>query len=198
MQLKKKPETEIEYWKVIVSLEFFVWRIHDGLGGGRIEDPKGKIAKELKNVEHILDSLINELSGKFGVINPTESLKIYSGSRKMPAPEGKIYYDDWYNKMKRTAYHVIYDSIICSGCPFSEGLEASKFDIFPCSLFPSVRHRLGAVYVSDICVMVTSRIWTKDQLYQQMLTRHGKEALQIFQRKEKELQSLTFVEKENQ
>jgi len=194
LELKKQPETEMEYWETIEALGGFVWRMNHDLGDGRIEDPDGEIAQAIEEGKQILNRLATELSEKFGVIQPKDYPKTEPGQERPPAPEGKIYYWDWYQKMKDAVYRSDYEKIICSACPFSEGVEKMKIGIIPCSVFPGVAYRLTAPH---ICLMTDwGGRWTKERLYQEIIAKGGEEALQTFKEKEKELQLGSFVLKQ--
>lgn len=189
MELKKQPETELEYWETIEGLGGFIWRMNHDLSDGRIEDPTGGIDKDISDARTISDRLVRELGEKFGVIHPSDCPKMEIGQELPPAPEGKIYYWDWYKNMKAEVYKADYEKLICSACPFSEGVERmmSLGGVIPCSVFSGMIYRLLAPYA---CAMVRDDLWSTDRLYSEIQSQHGDDALTIFKTKEEELKSM--------
>jgi hypothetical protein len=189
MELKKQPETELEYWGAIEALGGFSWRMNHDLSDGRIDDPSGSIDQDIGSARKIQETLVAELTEKFGVIHPKDCPQVEIGQKQPPAPEGKIYYWDWYEKMKKEVYHLEYEAMICSACPFSEGVDKmiSLGGVVPCSVFCGMMYHLRAPH---ICGMTTrsSGDWSDTQLYTEILEKHGKEALVAFFAKEKELE----------
>jgi len=186
MEIKKQPETELEYWETIESLGGFIWRMNHDLADGRIKDPTGDIDKEIAEAREISTRLIGEMDGKFGVIHYP---KVKVGQNLPPAPKGKIYYWDWYKKMKAEAYSAEYEKLICSACPFSEGIEEmiNLGGVIPCSVFRGMIYRLSA---PNACAMVCDKLWNKDGLYKEIQRQHGEEALTVFKKKEEKLKSV--------
>lgn len=184
MQLKKQPETELEYWEAIEGLGGFIWSMNHDLADGRMEDSTGGIARDVNDAQTISDRLVRELGEKFGVIHPADCPKVPFGQTSPPAPEGKTYYWDWYQRMKRESYRAEYAKLICSACPFSEGVEQMirLGGSIPCGVFRGAMYRLAAPHV---CGM--TRDWDQAKLHGEILVRHGAEALAAFQRKEAEL-----------
>jgi len=189
MELTKQPETEMEYWDTIESLGGFAWQMNHDLADGRITDPKGGIAKDIVDARKISDRLVTELGEKFGVIHPKDCPRVESGQEKPPAPEGKIYYWDWYHKMKTESYQREYEGIICSACPFSEGVERmiATSGRIPCRLFQGSMSRLRAPHV---CGMISWGGLTEEQLFLQIRTEKGEDALVAFKAKMEKLLSV--------
>lgn len=183
MELAKQPETELEYWLAIESLGGFAWRMNHDLADSRIQDPTGGIDREIVEAGEITTQLVVELGQKFGVIAPKDCPKVALGQTLPPAPEGKIYYQDWYEKMKTEAWRQEYEGIICSACPFSEGAEGMRVQI-PCSLWRG--H--GSLYNLEAphsCGMLgkSGFDWTERKLFVEILQQHGVEALDKFRAK---------------
>ena len=194
MKVEKHPQTELEYWEVIEGLGGFIWRMNHDLADGRIEDPTGSISKEISEARTISDLLVKELGEKFEIIHPNDCPKTKIGQKPPPAPEGKTYYWDWYEKTKTKAYNAEYEKIICSACPFSEGVEQmiNLGGNIPCGIFTGIIHQLSAPHM---CAMVDYDSWSKDKLHQEILNQHGDEALKKFKNKEAELEKPNLINK---
>lgn len=182
MQLKKEPETEIEYWTAIQALDGFIWGLRHDLADGRIGDSCGEIDREINKAKEMLTDLISGLSYKFGVIPPQECPQVEFGKDVPPAPENMIYFGDWYEKMKKIVYEIEYNKIICSSCPFSTGAENMRS--IPCNVFPGVICQLENPYT---CGMITSAMWTEDELFSQISEVGGPDTLVRFKNKLAEL-----------
>lgn len=125
----KRPQTEMEYWKLIDFLECESQLMWLNYTRGNMRWPKEKILKHLANTDKRLSELLREIGDKFGVIPPRESPKgVREGSSDIPpAPEGKIYYWDWHQKMEQECYEAEYEGLICSACPYSKGFGEFVF-----------------------------------------------------------------------
>jgi hypothetical protein len=195
LKLKKQPETELEYFEVIEGLGGFSWRMNHDLADGRIEDPDGKIGAGINEIQALLEQLVSEVCEKFGVIHPKDCPKrsikdIQNDVPVPPAPEGKKYYWDWYEKQKRESYSKEYGGLICSACPFSEGLERMMTlgGQIPCGEFRGSIYHLSAPYR---CEMLENRWgdgWTQEYLFERIRREHGEEALERFRTKLQALQ----------
>ncbi|MFA6042310.1 MAG: hypothetical protein WCV85_04395 [Patescibacteria group bacterium] len=128
-----------------------------------------------------------EVAEKFNVILPTQMPKVENGQERPPAPEGKTYYFDWYDKCKRVFYQDLYDKLICSACPMSEGVdEFIRLNDIPCGVFPGALYHLR---MNHICGMVTYGDWTTQHLHDAITKKGGEGALAAFQAKEKALKA---------
>jgi hypothetical protein len=183
MELKREPKTEVEYWEIIEALGGMIWRTKHNMADGRVEDPNGNLAKEIEVAEQISQRLITKLGEKFGVIHPKDCPKIDSGQAVPPPPDGKIYYWDWYKKMKKVIYSKDYEEMICSACPFSEGLQRMMDlgGVIPCKVFHGMMYRLRQPYE---CGMLRSDGWDKKRLNAEIVKKAGKETLVQFLKKE--------------
>ena len=188
MELKKQPETEMEYWTIIEGLGGFAWRMNHDLADGRIEDKNGGIDKDIQEIQKTLARLVSELKDKFGVIPPNECPKIKSGEKQPRPPRGKKYYWDWYKKMKEIFYRIDYEKIICSACPLSKGLKSmiSSGNI-PCGPFRGVIYDLRAPYR---CGMLNLDHWDEDRLRKEIIKKGGEVAFIRFKIKEAGLKAL--------
>lgn len=186
MELKKHPETEREYWEAIESLGGYIFSTNHGLLRGHIEDPKGKVVKSIEEAKALQQQLAREISEKFGVILYQDYPKFEAGKTLPPAPAGKIYYREWYDKMKREAYSQDYEGLICSACPFSEGLDQmiSMGGSIPCGVWSGTINRLRAPH---LCAKVTSSDWTDETLEKEIVRKGGSKALTQFRKKKREL-----------
>jgi len=184
MKILQQPQTEIEYWYLIEALGGFIWRMEHDLGDGRISDSNNSIGKDIFEARSISGRLVKELE-KFGVIHPSDTPKNEIGKELPPPPEGKIYYWSWYSKMKEQALKEEYEGLICSACPFSEGVE--KFignggSRIPCS---KVNGAIFSLYVPFECFNISCKEWTVEGMRNTILVEHGKEALKNFFKKQK-------------
>lgn len=134
MELKKHPETEMEYWAAIEGLGRYIQSTRHGLFRDHIQDPDGKVAASISEAQALSRLLVDELKLKFHVIPPKDLPQVAPDEKRPPAPEGQIYYWDWYEKMKDESYRLEYDELICTACPFSLGAdEMVRRHAIPCS-----------------------------------------------------------------
>ncbi len=91
--------------------------------------------------------------------------------------------------MKELAYSIDYEKIICSACPFSEGVEkmTSFGSIIPCGAFRGSLYKLRAPH---ICGMLTTNVWGEEELRQEIIRKGGEVALVRFKIKEAGLKAL--------
>ena len=68
MELKKWPETEEEYQRDVEVFKEFIKTTKIGLADGEIEDPTGKIRRDVKEAVEIYKKLIKEARDKFGKV----------------------------------------------------------------------------------------------------------------------------------
>ena len=176
MELKEWPEAEHKYWEVIESLGGFIWRMNHDLAHGRIEDPTGEIDREITEAGEISKKLVKEVCEKFGVV-----------LKESEVVSGMIYYWDWYHKMKENWLQGEYEKIICSACPFSEGVDEMirTGGNIPCSRWNGVLYDLSKPY---FCAM-TAHHWTEEEFREKIVEAGGTIALEQFERKEKTLKS---------
>lgn len=154
--VKEHPKTELEYFELIEHLGGMQWSLNHNLADGRIEDPKGEVASDITELHDLLNGLVKELGEKFGVIHPNDCPKrttkdVMNNVPVPPAPKGKVYYWDWYEKQKKVSCQNEYDNMICSACPYSEGVERMmQLGQVPCGLFHGSLYRLRANYLCAI------------------------------------------------
>lgn len=100
-----------------------------------------------------------------------------------------MYYWDWYKKMKELAFSIDYEKIICSACPFSEGVKKmiSLGGMIPCGAFGGSLYKLRAPY---FCGMLNTNSWSRKELRQEILNRGGEAALIRFMIKKAGLKAL--------
>ena len=187
VKLKKQPETEMEYWEAIEGLGGYIWSSRHGLGNGCIVDESGEVTRSIVEAQAILEGLVGELDGKFGVIHPKDCPRD-SGAPDVPPPppEGKTYYWPWYKRMKAAFYQKEYEATICSACPLSEGIEqmiAMGGDV-PCGVFSGMMRRLTRPFV---CGMLHGGGWSREKLECKIVEKGGGGALATFKAKEREL-----------
>ncbi len=184
MELEKRPETELEYWATIEQLGGFIWRMNHDLADGRITDPDGAIDHDINQAHELTQQLLKEIEDKFGVIPP--DLKNKQAGEKS-APPGKIHYWDWYKQMKRQCYNLHYQSLICSACPFSDGLDRYvALGSIPCGIYPGTFVELKNPFT---CQMVHRKIrsWNDGILHSLIKRKFGSDTLAAFKAKKQEL-----------
>ena len=176
MELKEWPKAEHEYWEAIEGLGGFIWRMNHDLAHGRIEDLKGKIDQDITEAQEISKKLVKEVCEKFGVV-----------LEKSEVVSDKIYYWDWYSKMKENWLRGEYEKIICSVCPFSEGVEEMIITggNIPCSKWNGILYDLSKPF---LCAM-TAHNWTEEELRERIIKKGGIIALEQFERKERALKA---------
>jgi hypothetical protein len=184
MELAAQPETELEYWGAIESLGGFIWSTNHGLSHGRIQDPEGKIGKEIVEVGELSLKLVTELGEKFGIIPPQDCPRPDNDGNYPQPPEGKKYYWPWYREMKDRAWEMEYESMICSACPFSKGAKALQISV-PCSKFAGVMFHLRAPH---LCGMLEVGDWSRGHLLASIADM-GAGMVERFLAKEEELKS---------
>lgn len=187
MELEKQPETEMEYWEAIEALGGFSWYTRHDISHGRIEDTDGSIMTKVEEVDALSIKLAQEVAEKFNVILPTQMPKRTPDQERPPAPEGKVYYFDWYDKCKRVFYQDLYDKIICSACPLSNGLDYFiQLNQIPCGVFRGALYHLRA---NHMCGMLTYHDWTTQHLHSAIFNKGGKETLAAFKTKAEALKT---------
>jgi len=72
-----------------------------GLYDGRVTDPTGKIDRKISEARNILEQLMDDVCEKFGVVLPQDYPKGRIGQTLPPAPEGKVYFLDWYKRIEK-------------------------------------------------------------------------------------------------
>jgi hypothetical protein len=176
----------MEYWETIEALGGYVWSTNHALSHGRIEDSDGEVAMSIVKAQGVLEGLVDELEGKFGVIHPKNCPKAESGKQSVPPSEGKTYYWDWYQRMKQESYKAEYDGMICSACPFTEGVEQmiALGGVVPCRVFSGTMYRLTRPYA---CGMLHSGGWSQETLDGRVIEAVGPDGLKKFRTKEREL-----------
>lgn len=192
MELRKQPETEMEYWMAIEGLGGFVWRMNHDLGDGRIDDPNGAIKKSAQETQTRLEGLAAELSKKFGIILPKDCPQKKFGEKLPPPPKGKRYYWKWYDQMKEEYYRVEYAKMICSACPLSEGVKRMTIfgGIVPCKPFPGAAYRLAAPHKCTMLGPKVSGGWDEKILRENIIKKGGEAAYVAFKIKEAGLKTL--------
>lgn len=193
MELAKQPETELEYWEAIEWIGGYIWSTMHAINRGHLEDADGAIAKDVASARDIQQKLVDEIIEKFGVIHPKDCPKPKSGSGVIPAPEGKIYYWDWYHKLEREYSLIEYQKLPCSACPFSQGFEPfiSSHKV-SCTFYPDDNNEFKSHHIRRCGAVTFSLSYYGEQLSiedvcQRILQDHGPEALEAFKNKQSEI-----------
>lgn len=196
MKLTKQPLTELEYWEAIESLGGFIWSTEHGISRGHIDYPNPLIDRDLREAFEIQKKLVFELSQKFGVITPYDYPKVEDGQELPPAPEGKIYYWDWYHKVECEYSLIEYQKLPCSACPFSKGFELFiPSHKVSCGFYPDDNNEFKSHHIYSCGIVTFSMSYYDKQIsiediYDRILKDYGQEALDVFKKKELEIGSL--------
>jgi hypothetical protein len=180
MKLNKWPETELEYWAAIESLGGFMHRMNHGLAHGRIDDESGGVASDIMDAQEIQQKLAAEITEKFGVCHETaDGERVGRNGIDGEWPElpenGKIWYWQWYEKMKVEAFRPDYEGSVCGACPFAGSLHKfATHHSHPCEIFPGMLNRLT---VPHECAMIGDRfgdpLMGEDEFFSQMAEKYG-------------------------
>ena len=182
--MDKAPVTEMDYWKAIESLGGITWAMEHELANGR-KRKNHKTSKYLAEQRDIIKQLVQEVCDKFDVIHPKDCPKVPLGQEMPPAPPGKVYYWDWYHRMKDLALEEEWGQVICSVCPFNTGVEDFKTGIVHCQLMPhTIFYRFDS---RPLCGCVSDRKFSHGQFEKKMLDKAGSEALNAYKSKQQEL-----------
>ncbi len=187
MKLDKEPVTEMEYWQAIKALVDFGWSTSHALADDRIKSTP-EAEQDLVNANTIQARLVAEACAKFNVVHPKDVPPLDERGRS-PAPEGKIYYGDWYRVKQRQWLSEEYNKQICSACPLSQGLDRfiTTNGEIPCSVYPKSMSRL---YSEERCGMLDMGGWDRYRLETAIVGRAGTSALNTFKAKETYLRFL--------
>ncbi len=198
MELSKQPETEVEYWRTIESIGGFIYSTRRGINRGHIDDAEGLANQDIIDAQIIQEKLLAEIIEKFGVIHPNDCSKLNPAyyNNCPPAPDGKIYYWDWYHKLAREVSLIEYQKLLCSACPFSAGFDGfisnwqvtCKFnDSYPTEYRS---HHIYLCFKANHSTDFGGSPITLQDIYIRILTEYGQETLDIFKAKEVEVRSL--------
>ncbi len=168
-------ETEMEYWRAIEDLNDQIWITIRDLTEGFIQDSKGEVTKSIQEKRQEAEQLIIKLGEKFGVIRQRDYPKVKLGQSFPAPPDGKIYYFQWSQKMKKEFHRNNYENIICSACPFSEGVQKMiELDgAVPCAIFPGL---LISLSEPSQCAMLKVNGWDKVRLHKEIIKKTGENA----------------------
>lgn len=175
MEPEKWPETELEYFMTIEALGGFIWRTEHDLADGRILDPDNKISEEIQKERGLSEKLVGELTEKFNVVHPKDSQTGF-GKPPLPAPAGKIYYWDWYRKMKDEWLTAEFEKTICSACPYCEGL--GKFIASGGTVYCNLKGFLST-RGEGTCFYIYFEKST-DKEIEELIAKKGKDALALY------------------
>lgn len=102
MNLKKEKETktEIDYCMMIELLSFEVTIRSYDIISNRISDKSGTFRKKTTKMWKDRNKLFYIIYKKFGVISPKDCPEMRTGEEYPSPPRGKIYYWEWYKKIK--------------------------------------------------------------------------------------------------
>jgi len=183
MRLRKWPDLETEYWEAIEATGQYIFSTSRALSRGQITDTKSTVARSITQARRISERLSVELCRKFSVIHPNDCPTVELGKSPPLPPVGKEFYWDWYRRMKVAKYSKEYEGMICSACPFSNGLpEMVTTGATPCDIFPG---RIFALWPPFECAMLQE--WSRKKLYAEIAGKAGRETLARFQKRRRSL-----------
>ena len=190
--LKKQPETEWEYFLAVEELGYYLQSTRHGLSRDHISDPDGKVAESLLAAQVLQTSLGQELSEKFGVILPRDCPQVAANEEMPPAPAGKIYYKDWYDKQRTELLRLEFEDCLCSACPFTHGVTGMRSE----QLCKKDRRDIRFGPRRHACPLTTfSPLFTAEELEKKILRKAGKKGLARFQAKQETIILEQFGEK---
>lgn len=177
MELALTSETVLEHAREIQGLKYFIDVVGLNLHNGFIQDPDGRISQDLKRKKERFFQL-------------TEEIKLFGIDDSIPSEEQQekvIPRVTWLGRVRSVDYQEYYDSIVCSACPLSLGLEvmAENGDI-PCGAIQGSIRTLEKPY--QCCLISFNRVKEKELPFK-ILQEFGEEALQVFEKKEAELKT---------
>ncbi|MFA6098734.1 MAG: hypothetical protein WCV50_03085 [Patescibacteria group bacterium] len=197
MEKKERRLTQLQIWFKLDDIDSFFHQLRSRAGCQwlRVSHHGSDflIKQEVERARIVYSELIAELGERFGVIPPpaTQEIADYQGMHKAPA--GRIYYREWYERMRAKYYEEIYRQLICSACPFSTGIGAFTEDNrYPCRKAPEE----GMLMVTDlhICGMVVRKRygkgdvgWTEQEWYDAILQEYESTRLRQVKAKQKRL-----------
>lgn len=179
MKLEIRPETEVECYETISSLQSFITNTLKLLQMGAI--PKG-FAVEVEDARRIVDQLLEEIGEKFLVFLP-----ISSGLSEIDkVPNGMISFWRWEEKMMFESFSSDFKKMICSACPFTLDLDhfIKTGGCIPCSLAVC---QPRALYKPSACVLVSNKVYTQSELEEKIASEFGEGALAFFLQHQKNL-----------
>lgn len=160
--------------------------MESGLAHDQIKDESGGVATDVVSAVDIQTQLVRELREKFRVFDPRIEPD-YDHENPPPTPEGMTSYWDWYERMKNEWFQKAYDAIICSACPFSEGMKRMRdLGHIPCGTVRGSIYHLPHPSKCGMTHVVSN--WTHEELYVNVLEEAGVEGLRALIAKELELE----------
>lgn len=191
--LVENPQTAREYWREIEALGEFLYNANP-CQDFRTPEEKAFYDKNIAPVSERSDKVVREACENFNLTHPEDMRPEKFGDPLKPPKEGTRSYWDWYREQKREALTEVYNNIICSACPLSEGVEsyiATGGRHIPCKPYPGMIYLLGK---PDECAMVP-RWWTEDGLELEVFNAGkkrkagGRETLEKFKAKKEQLKA---------
>ncbi len=189
--LNKFPETENEFFGVIEGLGGVAYFERRLVNKGEIPH-NHKTNKFISNLSAVQHFVAEKLYEKYNVISPQESPK-RGDENAQPAPEGKIYYWDWYEKTKLSYYKEQHDNIICSGCVFSGGEKqmAHSGGGIPCNRINGSMNTLWFRFECDF-EKENNHFFPNETLFEALEKKGGEKAIIAYETKKDELRKINF------
>lgn len=195
LKLDPHPETELEYWEAIEGLGSAMYMNARLIRRGDIEDTDGSISQGIEDMAKFQKKLFDEICEKFGIIPFEDSPKTEAEQKACVPPDGKIFYWVWYRKLEREYSQIKYNQLLCSVCPFSQGLDAFiPSHIVHCDFDQNVMKEFRHHHIR-LCPKVAHSTdfggeeVTLEDIHSAILLNHGQEVLDVFLSKQNEVGS---------
>lgn len=193
--------TELNIWKLIESLGAVIWRMAHDDADGRIT--LADKDNEFMVVAHrVQERLVEKLEAEYNVIPPQKCPRTEPDQRRQDLPHAsgyyKIYYWDWYGKMKSAYYQEEYENIICSACTLHKRNGAEVMQSYvPCDVYPGIINHLifpwecAMLQIGNVTSMC-SGFWSEERLLSEIKKKGGEDSVMRYKQK-----LLTLKEKAN-
>lgn len=181
-------ESEMDIYKIIDELGGITWRINHDAADERI-NLTGNDISFIALSGRLSYFLTQKLKEKYNVIPLDECphrLREIGDRTSVPlAPNGCVYYWDWYEAMQNEYYRNEFESLICSACPLHEKNPIEKLRThIPCDVYPGSLNQLTDPWDCGMTTTVwKSQIWTYEQLYKNIKVTGGEDAVKRFKMK---------------
>ncbi|MFX1476694.1 MAG: hypothetical protein ACFFCI_01055 [Promethearchaeota archaeon] len=171
-----------------------IYYYNQNLAGKQINELTMILNQQYESASQRIEKIRQNLCTNFGIVDIVNYPETDLWDPLPKPPFGKIYYLDWVKEIKKKYNKSAYKNLICSGCPYSKGVEwMNTFNEVPCELVNGALYLLKKPY---LCKFIDLYIEQKDPLFQQYPEKefyekiekeHGKRALKRFTKKQRKL-----------
>lgn len=178
------PQTEEDYFGIINAFGAISWRYEHDVCDGR-QEASAEMDQWQKDAAETAWKLWDEIAEKFGVVHPNDVPKYEFGVERPPAPEGKLYPQDWTSKIQNQIDVHNWANCICSACPYG---DLKKIDYRPCSRSGGSNRLPGAeCAIEELGEWARERFLPHTTIAEVIKAEHGTKALRKFLKKQREL-----------